>query len=65
MGRIIALADVLDALTSARPYKNAWPVDEALDYVKSNSGTHFDPDCVAAFFESLPVVLQIREELQD
>jgi putative two-component system response regulator len=64
-GRIVAIADVFDALVSARLYKEAWPVDDALDYIKSSSGSHFDPECVSAFFANLPVVLQIREEFQD
>ncbi|MDR3438914.1 HD domain-containing phosphohydrolase, partial [Telmatospirillum sp.] len=47
--RIAALADVFDALTSARPYKRAWSFEEALAFVDANSGAHFDPACVAAF----------------
>ncbi|GEO39242.1 putative two-component system response regulator [Skermanella aerolata] len=64
-GRIVAIADVFDALTSARPYKEAWQVEEALDFLKANTGSHFDPDCMAAFFSSLPVILEIREEFRD
>jgi response regulator RpfG family c-di-GMP phosphodiesterase len=64
-GRIIAVADVFDALTSPRPYKDAWPVDDALDFLKANTGSHFDPECISAFFASLPVILEIREEFQD
>ena len=48
-GRIVAIADVFDALCSERPYKNAWPVDEAHREILRGSGTHFDPACVAAF----------------
>lgn len=47
--RIVAVADVFDALTSARPYKNAMPAEEALRCIQAESGRHFDPDCVAAF----------------
>ncbi|MEM5474650.1 HD domain-containing phosphohydrolase [Hoeflea sp. AS60] len=48
-GRIVAVADVFDALCSERPYKKAWPVDEAHREILRCSGTHFDPDCVGAF----------------
>lgn len=48
-GRIVAIADVFDALCSERPYKKAWPVDEAHREILRGSGTHFDPACVAAF----------------
>jgi putative two-component system response regulator len=47
--RIVAVADVFDALTSARPYKSAMPAEEALRCIQAESGRHFDPDCVAAF----------------
>ena len=48
-GRIVAIADVFDALCSERPYKKAWPADEAYREILRCSGTHFDPDCVDAF----------------
>lgn len=47
-GRIVALADVFDALTSERPYKTAWSISDALAYVCDETGRHFDPTCVAA-----------------
>lgn len=47
--RIVAVADVFDALTTQRPYKTAMPFEEALDCLRAESGHHFDPDCVAAF----------------
>lgn len=46
--RIVAVADVLDALLSPRPYKHAWTLDEALAYLEEQSGRHFDPRCVDA-----------------
>jgi len=52
-GRILAVADVFDALTHARPYKNAWSVEDAVTEIKKQSGRHFDPDIVEAFL-SLP-----------
>jgi putative two-component system response regulator len=48
-GRIVAIADVFDALLSERPYKSAWPLDRAVAEIISLSGSHFDPDLVAAF----------------
>lgn len=49
--RIVAIADVFDALCSERPYKAAWPVDKAYAEVLASSGSHFDPACVEAFQE--------------
>jgi putative two-component system response regulator len=48
-GRIVAVADVFDALTHRRPYKEPWPLDQAVAEVISCAGTHFDPAVVAAF----------------
>jgi putative two-component system response regulator len=48
-GRIVALADVLDALTHKRVYKDAWSFDTAAAYIKERSGSHFDPEIVAIF----------------
>jgi putative two-component system response regulator len=48
-GRIVAVADVFDALTHRRPYKEAWPVDGAVDEIIKAAGTHLDPDIVGAF----------------
>lgn len=59
-GRIVAVADVFDALTTKRPYKNAWPVEEAVDYLKDQSGKHFDPDLIRLFLEILPDILDVR-----
>jgi len=64
-GRIVAVADVFDALTSARPYKTAWSLERASDYLKESAGRHFDPDCVAAFFADWPAVLAIHARFQD
>ena len=49
--RIVALADLYDALTHVRPYKKAWPKEEAIEEVKRLSGTHFDPNVVDAFLK--------------
>ena len=65
MGRIVAVADVFDALTSERPYKKAWEVDKAVDFLKENSGSHFDPQCVTVFLNHLEEVLAIKARFQD
>ncbi|MDO9139266.1 MAG: response regulator [Methylobacter sp.] len=64
-GRIAALADVFDALTSERPYKKAWTIEAAVDLIKKNSGSHFDPALVAAFLQQLPEILKIRERFSE
>ncbi len=51
VGRIVAVADVFDALTHERPYKPAWPVDQAVALIRSSAGTQFDPRVVEAFLE--------------
>ncbi len=60
-GRIVAVADVFDALTSSRPYKQAWPVEEAVAHIKDGAGSHFDPAVAAVFLASLPEILAIRD----
>ena len=64
-GRIAAIVDVFDALTSVRPYKKAWSVDEAVEDICQQSGTHFDPVLVEHFMAILPGVLQIRERFSE
>jgi putative two-component system response regulator len=60
-GRIIAVADVFDALTSFRPYKTAWPIEKAIQFMQENSGKHFDPLCLEAFFKDWDTVLAIQQ----
>lgn len=64
--RVTAIADVFDALTSARPYKEAWSTQRAYDEVIRLSGSHFDPDCVRVFCERWPeieeIVLTVRDD---
>lgn len=64
-GRIIAVADVFDALTSPRPYKRAWTIDDACNFLRDNSGSHFDPQCVEAFFSAWEDILKIYMIHQD
>jgi putative two-component system response regulator len=64
-GRICALSDVFDALTSVRPYKPAWPVEQAIVHIHKSSGTHFDPTLVKVFERVLPEIDEIRTKLTD
>jgi two-component system response regulator RpfG len=63
--RIVAVADVFDALTSERPYKKKWTNEAAIEFLQANSGSHFDPACVAAFMEQQGQVAIIQQQLQD
>ncbi len=65
VGRITAIADVFDALTSRRPYKEPFSLDEALDIIKSSKGNHFDPAVVDAFLESWDDIREIRGRFAD
>ena len=65
IGRILAVADVFDALTSVRPYKKAWPVAEAVAVIAKGSGGHFDPALVEAFSRRMAEILAVKEEFSD
>ncbi len=65
IARVVAVADVFDALVSARPYKHAWDTDEAIAYIKQQAGTHLDPDCVDAFLQRIDVIKQIQADYAD
>jgi putative two-component system response regulator len=60
-GRIVAIADVFDALTSKRPYKKAWTEPEALDFLREQKGRHFDPALVDLFIEQMPAVRAVQQ----
>ncbi len=64
-GRIVAISDVFDALTSNRVYKTAWPIEQALDYIKEQRGKQFDPEVVDAFFEIVDSIVHIRQSKMD
>ncbi|WP_299268887.1 HD domain-containing phosphohydrolase [uncultured Psychrosphaera sp.] len=64
-GRIVAIADVFDALTSVRPYKGAWPVEKAMDFIEQQSGKHFDPELVVLFKQELEKILTIKRRWKD
>jgi len=63
--RIVAVADVFDALTSERPYKSAWTLEAAVDFLVKGSGSHFDPDCVQAFLDAWDDAMAIRSRFQE
>lgn len=64
-GRIVAVADVFDALTSARPYKPAWELERARQFLVDGRGSHFDPICANAMLDSWNDVLDIRATYRD
>ena len=61
VGRIVAIADVFDALTSKRPYKKAWSEDEALTFLREQRGRHFDPALVDLFLGQMEAVRAVQE----
>ena len=65
VGRLTALADVFDALTSERPYKKAWPVEKAVNLLKEESGQHFYPRLVELFLENLAEIVEISERYSE
>ena len=65
VARVVAVADVFDALVSERPYKRAWPMEEAIELLKAQRGKHFDPKCVDAFLGDRTKIDAIFAELRD
>lgn len=63
--RITAIADVFDALTSERPYKEAWSVERAVELITSSKGSHFDPNIVDIFLKKLDDIVTIKREYGD
>jgi response regulator RpfG family c-di-GMP phosphodiesterase len=63
--RIVAICDVFDALTSKRPYKEAWSIEKAISFMKEQSGQHFDPKLIELFIEGIPKVQAIMDEFSD
>ncbi len=64
-GRIVAIADVFDALTTTRPYKEAWRVEQAADRIQRDAGSHFDPNLVEQFMQQMPKLLKVRAQWLD
>jgi two-component system response regulator RpfG len=65
VARVVAVADVFDALVTQRPYKHAWPLAEAIAFLRAQRGRHFDPQCVDAFLADRGKVEAIAAELAD
>lgn len=65
LGRIVAIADVFDALTCVRPYKSAWSIEDACQLLKEERGKHFDPSLVDLFIENLDEIMSIRHQFMD
>jgi response regulator RpfG family c-di-GMP phosphodiesterase len=64
-GRIVATADVFDALVNPRHYKKAWTLGDAIDYMRNESGRHFDPGCVTALLRRIDEVVDIQKEFSE
>lgn len=62
--RIVAVADVFDALVTDRPYKKSWPIEKAIDYINEERGIHFDPNCADAFLSEMQEVESIHNALK-
>lgn len=63
--RIVAVADVFDALVSNRPYKKSWPLEKAFDYIRQEHGNHFDPDCAEIFLDESEQIVSIHLTLSE
>jgi len=64
-GRIVAIADVFDALLSVRPYKEAFSFEKSIDIMNCEDGSHFDPTLMAAFRRALPEIQKIKEDYSE
>lgn len=63
--RILAIADVFDALTSERPYKSAWAIEEAVAEIEKCSGSHFDPALIEVFIRCIPRIIEVKKQYAD
>jgi two-component system response regulator RpfG len=59
--RVAAVADVFDALQSERPYKQPWSLEQTLEYMQTQRGKHFDPNCIDAFFARLDLIMNVKQ----
>lgn len=64
-GRIVAIADVYDALTSNKCYRDAWPLEKVIEHIKNESGKHFDPQIVELFLEQKDKIKQIKDKIRE
>lgn len=62
IARIVAIADVFDALSMTRPYKEAWPIDRIMETLTSSASSHFDPRMIEDFTRIMPQILAIKDE---
>lgn len=62
MARIVAVADVFDALCTVRPYKEVWPLDRVMETLQSSAGSHFEPRLIETFTRILPQILTIKDD---
>ena len=65
MGQIVAIADVFDALTSKRPYKEPWPLEKAFNLLKEEAGKHFNPFLVEVFLNQKSAIIEVKEKYKD
>lgn len=65
VGRIVAVADELDALLSVRPYKQAWNLKDALEQMRQERGRHFDPACVDIMLRHIDSIIDIQKQFSD
>lgn len=65
VGRIVAVADELDALLSVRPYKQAWNLKDALEHLRHECGRHFDPGCIDVMLRHIDTILDIQRQFAD
>lgn len=65
LGRIVAIADVFDALITERPYKKAWPIQKAVDLIEEQAGKHFDPQIVMCFLDRLPQIMAVEKQFRE
>jgi putative two-component system response regulator len=63
--RIVAIADCFDALTSSRPYKKAWSIEDTMDEMDNSTGSQFDPALMGSFQKILPDILKIKDDAPD
>ena len=63
--RIVAIADVFDALTSERPYKKAWSLEKAILLLEEEAGKHFDPELVPAFIKCMPRIIEVMNKYKE
>jgi len=63
--RIVAIADTFDALTTIRPYKHAWLVEDAIALLEKEAGAHFDPELIEKFINIIPEIIEIKDKYSE